>query len=189
MRVFKLHKCDIKEYELTKENFKRITQEKNPYVQRFPNKEKHGYAFCPGCGNPIQIIGLYAPIEGGKSPYAKHYGKDIPVKENDSEQKKAFAKKYRVLKTTRYTQISILFLRHERKKIDDDNIEEVMIMTIAHRYNNIDEWIQDSSICIKIDDRYFQNIIHSDKAMMYRNRKLLDIADRLLPVQDIEQHI
>ena len=78
MRVFKLHKCDIKEYTLTKENFKRLTQEKDPYIQRFPDKEKHGYAFCPGCGNPIQIVGLYAPIKGDIPPYAKHYGKDVP---------------------------------------------------------------------------------------------------------------
>lgn len=315
MRIFKLHKCDVKEYKLTKENFKRVTQEKTPYIQRFPDKLKHGYAFCPGCGNPIQIVGLYAPIKGNIAPYAKHYGnnvpgigfhneflyknckhathmigvcpkevrkhiftdfekmiynnmreyfdksvyllkesiginitsemakcmlkdyrdsmgymyplhttdnmpwmlmflsdysldpygksidinsevykklneidtvvfEEIPVKESDSKYKKDFAKKYKVLKTSRYTQISVLFLKHERKKIDEDNIREYITMTIAHRYNNTDDWIQDSSIYLELDDNHFQNIIHSEKAMSFRNNELLAIAESLLPVKE-----
>lgn len=310
MRVFKLHINDIKEYDLTKETYKKLTQEREPYVQYFPHNEKNGFAYCPGCNNPIRLVGLYRPIKDGTAAYAKHYEGDVPgigeyssyeymnckhavkmrgvcpkeernpeitrnakniystireyldkaiyiLKEStgisftkvmiekmlndymyssgylyplhtinnipwmlmylsdysvdlygkcicidselyknlskidclrfdditfndgDSDYKKAFAKKYRILKSKEYTEVSVLFQKHHREKISEDQVAEYIDMTIAYRHNGKSDWIYDSTIIITIDDKWFQKIIHSSKAMSFRDKEILSITDKL----------
>lgn len=306
MRIFKIHKVDSTEYELTKDTFLRITRGEDPYVQCFP-KELHGYAYCPGCGNPIQIVGLFVPIKGGIAPYGKHYGDDVPgigqhseglyrycrfatkmygkcpreerktelteyeisirdsvksyydkiiyilresiginitrkmavklfnkymlsqgymyplhtvnnspwmlmyvsgfninpygkciridsrlydvlskidgvvfedVSSSSEESDNSyFSGKYKVLKTNKYTELSVIFVSHERKRIDDDTVDEYITMSIAHRYNSENNWIQDMDIIIDIDCNVFQRIISSSKAMNFRDTILLDMIN------------
>lgn len=315
MRVFKLHSFDVKEEVLTKENFKKLTQERKPYVQIFPGKEKNGFALCPCCNNPIRIVGLYRPIKNDIAAYAKHYegdvpgvGKynrylyinckyainmrnvcpkeernpeltqygeniydtvkkyfdkaiyvlqesiginitssmaekmlcdyvysygcmypfhtinnipwmimylsdysielygqcvrtdseiykklqeiqclyfeDIPIDEQSSESKKKFAKKYKILKAKKYTQISVLFQRHYREKKNDDEVSEYIYMTVSYRHNSDDKWIYNSTIRVEIEDKWFQKLLHSGNAMKFRDTKLLQIAEENMPGTD-----
>ena len=68
MKRFKLHVGDITDYSISKEEYKRRTQEKSPYIQ-WKNGKKNGYAVCPFCNNPIVIVGLYREIENNRSIY------------------------------------------------------------------------------------------------------------------------
>ena len=67
MKHFKVKASRYAErYEITRENFERVTGCKEPFEQ---------YAICPSCLNPIQIIGLVQEIKS--KPYGRHSGKNI----------------------------------------------------------------------------------------------------------------
>lgn len=61
-------------YEITIENFDKVTKRKSPFIQK-SDKGTSMYGICPSCLNPIQIIGLTRKIK--VTPYGKHTGEDI----------------------------------------------------------------------------------------------------------------
>ena len=130
-------------------------------------------------------------------PWSKHIRKDselykalskietvrfenIVTTENSPVWEKSEAEKYQILRTTKFTQISVLFLKYYRKKQGED-IKEFMSMTISYRYHDSDEWICADQIELEIDDSYLQNVLQSKKSMAWRNKKLLQIADENMP--------
>lgn len=60
-------------YEITLQEFNRVTGEKYPYLQTEGTKEKR-YGICPSCLNPIQ---LRAMASKERKPYGCHTGKDV----------------------------------------------------------------------------------------------------------------
>jgi hypothetical protein len=48
-----------------------------PYLSRHKDDKKSVFAVCPGCDNPIQLIGLFKRVENPKNPYGKHVPHDI----------------------------------------------------------------------------------------------------------------
>ncbi len=326
MDRFRLHQHDKVDYEISKKSFKEQTQEKEKYV-RIINGQKQAFAICPGCTNPIQIVGIYRRIEGNQKPYGKHYRWDVdglaenneyvyqhchfashaygkcpkeerveeigeyekrlyenmkeyfdkviyvlqkstgiyitnemakdmlynyvisngyafkqhtvgnapwmlmylsdysfdpygkwiaktsklyeqlkklktvkfekiqcdkPSENATANEKKRYewlkekSGKYEVLKTTSYTEISVLLFSYSRTKLSDGMESERAKFTIAHRHkgndpNGGDEWVQDGAFYLDIDTSFFPNLIGSEKAMKYRDEKLLDIAGSVMP--------
>ena len=65
-----------KTFEVNKESFEKITNNKEPWEQlQIKGEKKKQYAICPCCDNPVRLIGLYRVIK--KRPYGAHAGKDI----------------------------------------------------------------------------------------------------------------
>ena len=76
MKHFKVKASRYAErYEITRENFERVTGCKEPFEQIKDTGRASQYAICPSCLNPIQIIGLVQEIKS--KPYGRHSGKNI----------------------------------------------------------------------------------------------------------------
>ena len=87
----------------------------------------------------------------------------------------------RFLKTTKYKEISVLFLRHTRS-LKDGHDKESILVTISTRHNSQDNWDREASFRLELSLNSLYNITHSEKAMKYRNQSLLNIANELMPV-------
>lgn len=75
--VYKIKVGEHAKTQITVANFEADTLRRPPYYQILaPGKESH-YAVCPGCENPIQVIGLYKNLESTPNPYGRHYGQSI----------------------------------------------------------------------------------------------------------------
>ena len=78
MKHFKVKASRYAErYEITRENFERVTGCKEPFEQIKDTGRASQYAICPSCLNPIQIIGLVQEIKS--KPYGRHSGKILMV--------------------------------------------------------------------------------------------------------------
>ena len=78
MKHFKVKASRYAErYEITRENFERVTGCKEPFEQIKDTGRASQYAICPSCLNPIQIIGLVQEIKS--KPYGRHSGKNIKL--------------------------------------------------------------------------------------------------------------
>lgn len=64
-------------YEINKNNFERVTEQKSPYYVHNEKNELVQFAVCPICDNPIEIIGLYKRLKNTDLPYGKHCPKSI----------------------------------------------------------------------------------------------------------------
>ena len=84
MKRFKLRKGDASVYPVTtKQDFESITGGKSPYVIESKSGKK-GFAICPACENPVQIIGIYKKIKNESiKPYAKHYNRDAAISKHN----------------------------------------------------------------------------------------------------------
>lgn len=76
MKRFKLRKGDIDVYDISKQNFERLTQGRSPYVAVGKDGQTRHFGVCPACENPIQLIGLYKKMKHTERPYGKHYNRD-----------------------------------------------------------------------------------------------------------------
>ena len=94
--------------------------------------------------------------------------------------KRRYIEEHCVVKSTRYIETSVLFKEYKRVKKDDD-VKEYMEMTLSHRYYSNDNWIEDLSINVEIDDSLLQNIIQSKTEIEHRNEKLLEVANTIMP--------
>ncbi|MGW8462627.1 hypothetical protein [Pseudomonas sp. CLCA07] len=74
MDVYKVSVSQITSTKISAENFERDTLKSSPYYQAgSTGNEPSHFAVCPGCDNPIQIIGLYKELENTPNPYGRHY--------------------------------------------------------------------------------------------------------------------
>lgn len=69
MNIFKLDVGKKHIHHITKENIEQFTYRRSPWLQNYEGK-KSWFAVCPGCDNPIQIVGLYSDKI---LPYGKHF--------------------------------------------------------------------------------------------------------------------
>lgn len=79
MDVFKTRRgYDARVWHIDEQSFTQATGRDRPYRQMTMGGVSY-YAFCPGCDNPIQMIGLFRPQEEskGRRPYGRHTGKPI----------------------------------------------------------------------------------------------------------------
>ena len=80
MKRFKVLPGRYKPHDISQENYEKYIGKDKKYFRKADSakgNDRH-YAVCPACDNPIQLIGLYAPIEGGRDPYGKHVNIDLP---------------------------------------------------------------------------------------------------------------
>ena len=76
MKYFKVvPKRNAPRYEITKDTFETVTENKPPFEQKNQNGGFSRYGICPSCLNSIQLIGLYKSSESPK--YGRHTGKDV----------------------------------------------------------------------------------------------------------------
>lgn len=68
-------KRTAKQYEITLDNFQKVTECQYPFEQRGTQGQICFYGICPSCLNPIQLIGILHQIK--TAPYGKHTGKNI----------------------------------------------------------------------------------------------------------------
>lgn len=73
MRNFKLKTGINPIHTIEQEIFERETFQKDPYYGLNAKNEPVQFAVCPGCDNPIEIIGLYKRLKNTDHPYGKHY--------------------------------------------------------------------------------------------------------------------
>lgn len=71
----KFHKGFSKKYEVSLENFKKVTHEKEPYKKDGQNG-KEAYALCPLCDNAVKLLGVYKKLEKQR-PHARHCTFDV----------------------------------------------------------------------------------------------------------------
>lgn len=69
MNVFKLNVGNQLVHRITTENIEEFTYRRSPWLQNYEGK-KSWFAVCPGCDNPIQIVGMYSDKI---LPYGKHF--------------------------------------------------------------------------------------------------------------------
>lgn len=80
MKNFKLKKGISTVYPITNEkDFYDLTGGRRPYMETGKDGKKRAFGICPGCDNPIQIVGLYYPVKNTDKPYGKHYNRDAPI--------------------------------------------------------------------------------------------------------------
>ena len=79
MHKFKLKQGNEKPYDITIENFEKLTGQEKPYVETGADGIKRYFGICPACDNPIQLIGLYKELKNMDNPYRKHYNKDVAI--------------------------------------------------------------------------------------------------------------
>lgn len=77
MNVFKTKDSKSQFIPINEENFKRATQEEEPYCVSAGKKRSYR-AICPICDNPISIVGLYKREDSTKKPYGRHHKGTIP---------------------------------------------------------------------------------------------------------------
>lgn len=76
MKYFKTEASRYAErYEITPENFVRVTKGKYPFEQRSEEGELLTYGICPSCLNSVQLMGIVHEIKN--RPHGKHTGKSI----------------------------------------------------------------------------------------------------------------
>lgn len=78
VKIFKLKKETNKTFPIQLNLFERVTREGTPYYQENKFGKKLQYALCPGCNNPIQIIGLYKHLKHTENPYGRHSPRPVP---------------------------------------------------------------------------------------------------------------
>lgn len=69
MNIFKLDINSRYIHVISKENIEKFTYRRAPWLQIYEGKQSW-FAVCPGCDNPIQIVGLFSDRI---SPYGKHF--------------------------------------------------------------------------------------------------------------------
>lgn len=70
MKNFKLKKGISTVYPITNEkDFYDLTGGRRPYMETGKDGKKRAFGICPGCDNPIQIVGLYYPVKNTDKPY------------------------------------------------------------------------------------------------------------------------
>ncbi len=72
VKIFKLSKRTSKTFPAERTIFERVTREAIPFYQENSDGQKRQYAVCPGCNNPIQIIGLYNRLKHTDNPFGRH---------------------------------------------------------------------------------------------------------------------
>lgn len=77
MHSFKAQTGAAPIYEISKNNFERVTEQKSPYYVYNEKNELVQFAVCPICDNPIEIIGLYKRLKNTEHPYGKHFPKSL----------------------------------------------------------------------------------------------------------------
>lgn len=85
MRRFKLVQGNVKPYDITRNNFKRFTGKKEPYVAWGSDGKKRCFGICPACDNPIQLIGLYKKLKNTDSPYGRHYNRNADIARHNEQ--------------------------------------------------------------------------------------------------------
>ena len=75
MKNFKLKKGISTVYPITNEkDFYDLTGGRRPYMETGKDGKKRAFGICPGCDNPIQIVGLYNPVKNTDKPYRGLHG-------------------------------------------------------------------------------------------------------------------
>lgn len=77
MRNFKLQTGSCPVYTISKDEFETQTRKHDLYYRLNSNGEPVQYAVCPGCDNPIRLIGLYKKLQNTDRPYGKHHMRDV----------------------------------------------------------------------------------------------------------------
>lgn len=77
MHSFKARTGTAPIYEISKNDFERVTEQKSPYYVHNEKNELVQFAVCPICDNPIEIIGLYKQLKNTDRPYGKHFPKTL----------------------------------------------------------------------------------------------------------------
>lgn len=83
-----------------------------------------------------------------------------------------------VVKTTEWVETNYMFESHSRKKVNDD-ILETMKATLSIKCD--DKWEMLWSETIEINVNRFPNLIISSDRSKYKNKELLDIAEKIMP--------
>lgn len=74
MKRYKLSLDSQKEYQIKEvDQYEELTQRKAPYYQQNPKGMLTAYAVCPGCNNPIELIGIIRKSKDERI-YGKHCG-------------------------------------------------------------------------------------------------------------------
>lgn len=78
MNVYKLSVSDWDEKPLNKTVFEQETGKKSPWYVNNSEGASSNFAVCPGCDNPIQILGFYRQLANTNKPFARHHRYSIP---------------------------------------------------------------------------------------------------------------
>ncbi|MGJ8518353.1 hypothetical protein [Carnimonas bestiolae] len=73
MDVYKLKKSDWEELPLNKRAFEESTGKDKPWYANNRGGDEATFAVCPGCDNPILILGFERKLAHTDKPYARHY--------------------------------------------------------------------------------------------------------------------
>lgn len=84
MDRFKLNTSDYISYEITPNNFDKLTNRTYPFVQKGANNKNQFYGVCPGCNNPIVLVSLYQN-QSTTHPYGRHVMHNVPQIANYSQ--------------------------------------------------------------------------------------------------------
>lgn len=72
VKIFKLKKETTSTFPIELNVFERVTREQAPYYQKNKTGKTQQFAICPGCNNPVQIIGLYNHLKHTKNAFGRH---------------------------------------------------------------------------------------------------------------------
>lgn len=89
---------------------------------------------------------------------------------------------YRVNKAGKWLDLQYSVILHKRKVVNDEVREEIRLSLFSQDKNNLP--MKEAERILDINEYRFPNLIHSEKAANYRNEKLLQIAERLMPDLD-----
>lgn len=85
MKKFKIHQGVYEAHNISRENFEKLTKNKEPYCQNGKDGTKRYFGICPACDNPIVLVGLYTKDESFR-PYGKHSSKGVKKSAPHNEQ-------------------------------------------------------------------------------------------------------
>ncbi|KAF0804371.1 hypothetical protein ACRYJU_04715 [Alloalcanivorax xenomutans] len=77
MDVYKLKTRDARGKPISKDRFEEETRCRYPWYQPSSDGKTSQFAVCPGCDNPIQLIGLYKLPANTPRPFGKHTTQSI----------------------------------------------------------------------------------------------------------------
>ena len=77
MNIFKLSIGSRFHRFLSVNNYEADTKKRFPYYQIGTDGKMRHFAICPGCNNPIQIIGVEGRPDNMPHPYGKHYASSV----------------------------------------------------------------------------------------------------------------
>lgn len=77
MDVYKVRVEDFASTPITVENFERDTLKRPPFYTVGSSGAPSHFAVCPGCDNPILLVGLYKKLAHTPYPYGRHHGSSI----------------------------------------------------------------------------------------------------------------